>query len=461
MIKKEYYKYVILLACMFPYCMSSLVRWNYTSISGYLVADFGIGKPELGMLASLFFYSYALSQIPSGLAVDRWGGRWVIPGGIFLMGFCSFGFAMSQSYTQLMIFRTLLGILGATVYVPAAQMLGKWFPASQRGLANNVFNGFGGGLGEVLMFLLVPFIALVAGNGLFGITGWRLSTCVVAVVIILIAILSFIFLRSDPSDIGLESPAAKEEGKVVTPEETKQIRKRLLKDPLLYGLGLIWSGYIVSGRLVLGWTATYAAAYYAKVMNMPAAEAMVAGGAIASTYVIGRYIGAPVSGIICDYLLKKYMVPRTAVLGTGLAGWVVLFCCMAVVEPSVTTLSVMTFIAGFLQNFGALTNACAAEFWTVKVAGLSMGIVNTMAQFLGAVSLSVSGYAAVKFAVTGGAFHTEYSGIWYCGVVATAVAFIVTMLCIRRERAIWASRQKFMHTDEVAAAKSGISESKS
>lgn len=49
------YKYMILLACMIAYCMSALARWNYTSISGYLVTDLGIGKPELGLLASAFF----------------------------------------------------------------------------------------------------------------------------------------------------------------------------------------------------------------------------------------------------------------------------------------------------------------------------------------------------------------------------------------------------------------------
>ena len=439
-LKKENYKYIVLLACMIAYCMSALARWNYTSISGYLVTDLGIGKPELGLLASAFFYAYTVAQLPVGLSVDKWGGRYVIPIGVALMGFACIGFALSATFKEAVVWRSVLGFVGASVYVPAVSLLAKWFPAQQRGMANNIFNGFGGGFGEILMFILVPFIALVSGAGFFGLATWRLSTVLTAVTMIIVAVIAVIFLRSDPSDMGLPSIQEQEEG-TKEDENYKQFCRNILKDPALWGLGITWSGYIISTRLVLGWLATYAAAYYVHVEKMNKGEAMVAGGAIATMYVVGRYIGSPISGIVCDYLLKKRGVPRTFVLFIGLVAAVILFVLFVVVAPNKFTLSALAFFCGVVFNFYSLVNACAAEFWSIKGAGFSMGIVNTIGQLTGAISLSVSGFAAVRFAVQGGAFHTEYTGIWYCGVVVTIVAALVTYYLSKHEREIWKKRK--------------------
>ena len=55
---KRYYRWIILVACMLVYCTSQLVRWNYASITKYLSTDLGMGKPEIGLLGSAFFYAY-------------------------------------------------------------------------------------------------------------------------------------------------------------------------------------------------------------------------------------------------------------------------------------------------------------------------------------------------------------------------------------------------------------------
>lgn len=437
------YKYIILLACMIAYCMSALARWNYTSISGYLQTDLNIGKPELGLLASAFFYAYTVAQLPVGFAADKWGGRYVIPVGVALMGGASIFFALSQTFTQAVVWRSILGFVGATVYVPAVSILAKWFPANQRGLANNIFNGFGGGLGEILMFILVPVIALMSGAGLWGLATWRLSTVLFGLVMIATAVIAVMLLRSDPRDMGLPSIQEKEEGHK-NDESYKQFCRKILKDPALWGLGITWSGYIMSTRLVLGWLATYAAAYYMHAENMNKGEAMVAGGAIATMYVVGRYIGSPISGVLCDYLLKRFLFPRTGVLFVGLVISTALFCAFAFIPPTKFTLSALSLFCGIIFNFYSLVNASAAELWSINGAGFSMGIVNTLGQLLGAISLSVSGFAAVKFAVPGGAFHTEYAGIWYCGIVITAVAAIVTLYVAQREKKVWQARKELL-----------------
>jgi len=176
---KSHYKWVILVACMLVYCTSQLVRWNYSSITKYLTADLGIGKPELGLLGSAFFYAYAVAQIPWGTATDIFGGRKVIPAGIAILALFLAGFALSATFTQAMVWRALMGFVAAAGYVPITSVLAKWFSIKERGFAMEMYSGPGGGLGEALTFLLIPVIALLmTGDGIFGLAGWRGSTVV-------------------------------------------------------------------------------------------------------------------------------------------------------------------------------------------------------------------------------------------------------------------------------------------
>ncbi|VCY86522.1 hypothetical protein BANRA_05261 [Escherichia coli] len=60
------------------------MRWNYTGISQYLIGEWHIGKEELGILGSAFFYAYAIGQSPWGTLTDILGGRRVISIGILI-----------------------------------------------------------------------------------------------------------------------------------------------------------------------------------------------------------------------------------------------------------------------------------------------------------------------------------------------------------------------------------------
>jgi sugar phosphate permease len=109
---KSYYRRIVLVTCMLVYCTSQLVRWNYASITKYLITDLGIGKPEIGLLGSAFFYAYAIAQIPWGTATDLWGGRRVIPVGISVLALFLTGFAFTTTFTQAIVWRTYTEFLG-------------------------------------------------------------------------------------------------------------------------------------------------------------------------------------------------------------------------------------------------------------------------------------------------------------------------------------------------------------
>ena len=430
---KSHYKWVILLACMLVYCTSQLVRWNYSSITKYLTADLGIGKPELGLLGSAFFYAYAMAQIPWGTATDIFGGRKVIPAGIAILALFLAGFALSATFTQAVVWRALMGFVAAAGYVPITSVLAKWFSIKERGFAMEMYSGPGGGLGEALTFLLIPIIALLmTGDGIFGLAGWRGSTVVMAGIVLVIAIGSALMLRSDPSDMGLPSVQKAEDKK--SDANYGATIKGVAKDPALWVISLVWSGYMIAARLVPGWLPLYATDFYMQKEGMPMGQAMVAGGAMATLYVMGRVVGTPLVGKLSDILLKRLNTPRSVVIMGGLLGIAAMFYAYTTPIGSAVWLGVLAFYSGIVVNIFPLVNATAAEIWSIRTAGFSMGIINTVGQFAGALALSASGYMAVNFSVKGGAFHTEFLGIWYLGIMTSVAAAAAALYVIYREK---------------------------
>ena len=445
---KATYRWIILVACMLVYCSSQLVRWNYASITKYLMTDLNIGKPELGILGSAFFYAYALAQVPWGLAVDKFGGRKVIPVGIGILAFFLAGFAFSATFTHAIIWRALMGFVAAAGYVPITSVLSKWFSIKERGLAMEIYSGPGGGLGEALTFLLIPIIAmLMTGGSFLGLDGWRGSTFIMGGVVLCIAIAAALMLRADPTVMGLPSIQQAED-----PEpdlDYKVSVRNAIKDPSLWVMSIVWSCYMVATRLVPGWLPLYATEFYIQRESMSKEMAIVAGGAMATLYVLGRVFGTPVIGKLSDYLLKKYDMPRSVIIGGGLACIAGLFFLYTRNIPTPFTLGLLAFVSGVIINIFPLINASCAELWSVKAAGFSMGIINTVGQFAGALALSVSGYMAVHYSIKGGAFYTEFQGIWYLGIITSIFGACATLYVINKERKSLKLKEKVLHGDEV------------
>ncbi|SDB97850.1 Sugar phosphate permease [Cupriavidus sp. YR651] len=432
---KASYRWIILLTCMLVYCTSQLVRWNYASITKYLMTDLNIGKPELGLLGSAFFYSYAVAQIPWGVATDMFGGRRVIPIGIAILAFFLMGFALSATFTQAIIWRALMGVVAAAGYVPITSVLAKWFGLKERGFAMEMYSGVGGGLGEALTFLLIPILAVVmAQGGIFGLDGWRGSTAAMGIVILIIAISSALMLKSSPTDIDLPSIQAEEDKtKSDDSEDYKAGVRKIAKDPALWIMSIVWSCYMVATRLVPGWLPLYATDFYIQQEGMSKESAIIAGGFMATLYVLGRVFGTPVVGKISDRLLKRN-IPRSVVIGIGLLMIAALFFLFTLRIPTPFLLMVLSFVSGVAINIFPLISASAAEIWSVRSAGFTMGIINTVGQFAGAMALSVSGFMAVKFSVSGGSYETEFLGIWYLGIATSIFGALASVYVVMREK---------------------------
>lgn len=145
------------------------------------VGQFHLTDLQRGMLNSVFFWSYALLQIPAGWLVDRYGAKFPYALGFAFWSFTSAATGLVQSIGALVATRLLLGV-GESVSTAASLRWIRFNCAEQeRGLATGIlFSGtkFGAAAGvPVAAFLVARFdwrmMFLILGlGGLLWLAGW-------------------------------------------------------------------------------------------------------------------------------------------------------------------------------------------------------------------------------------------------------------------------------------------------
>jgi sugar phosphate permease len=388
------YRWIILIFGMLAYTTSYFARTNYTGIAKFVSADLGLDKSMLGAMGSVFFYAYALAQMPWGVSSDRWGSRRVVGLAIFLTAATLFGFATSASYNQLLFWRIANGVAAAGVYVVMAGALSRWFSPNQRGLAQTAF-GASGAVGEGTANLIVPYLAINVASG------WRQSTDILAAVVALIGIACVVFLRSAPP------------GQQAT--ERRPFDRSMLTNMQLWGFIFTYSGSIIALRVFPPWLAIYAADIYVS-RGMPLERAVLAAGVLSMLYLLGRVIGVPIVGFISDRLVMRGISRNSLAIGFLLLT-AVLFELLPMGINSTLILGILFFLMGTSMNLYPLVTTALSEAFGAQKTSSVMGFLNTFAQFAGATALLLSGYLGIALNSAPGNALEEYRGIWLVGVV--------------------------------------------
>jgi MFS family permease len=402
---------------MLAYMTSYFARSSYVGIAKFISQDLHLDKGALGLMGSVFLYSYALAQIPWGIAADRWGSRRTVGIGVFLTAATLFGFATSASYSQLLFWRAANGAAAAGVYVVMAGALSRWFPPSERGLSQGVFAAGGATTGEFTANLIVPFLVVGASYypGLPHVNGWRPSMQGLAVIVALIGVLCVAFLRSAPDG----QPAS----------ARRPLDLKTLKDVQLWSFILVYSGSIIAIRILPPWLPIYAADIYIS-RGRPLNEAVIAAGVLSSVYLAGRLMGVPVCGSISDRLVSRGISRNSLAIGFLLLS-ALLFGLLPIGIRSTAILGVMAFLMGVSINMYPLVTAAVSENFGAEKTSSIMGFLNMVAQFAGATALLVSGYLGIALNSAPGNTLEEYRGIWLVGIVGCLVTVVGGLACSR------------------------------
>jgi MFS family permease len=151
-----------------------------------------------GFASGVFFIGYLLLEVPSNLALHRFGARRWIARIMVTWGVLATAMAFVPNGSVLVLLRFLLGVAEAGFFPGIILYLTYWFPASERARVVALFMAavpISSALGATLSGLLVE-----AGDGLFGLSGWRVMFLVEGVPALVLAVVTWFYLTDRPSD---------------------------------------------------------------------------------------------------------------------------------------------------------------------------------------------------------------------------------------------------------------------
>ena len=152
----------IFLVFAFAYFISTLIRAVTATLAPTLVTEFSLNARDLGLLAGGYFFGFALTQLPLGTWLDRFGPKRVILGflGIAVVG--AFAFAQASSFQWLLASRVLCGIGVSACLMAPLTGYRRWL-APENLMRANSWMLMVGALGMVASTLPVQWIVSVAG----------------------------------------------------------------------------------------------------------------------------------------------------------------------------------------------------------------------------------------------------------------------------------------------------------
>jgi MFS family permease len=106
--------------------LSSLLRNVNAVLAPDLVGSLALTPGQLGLLTSVFFFAFALVQLPVGIALDRYGPR---KAQLLLMLVAAVGallFARGQGFGQLVLARAIMGCGLGGCFMSAVKAISTW-----------------------------------------------------------------------------------------------------------------------------------------------------------------------------------------------------------------------------------------------------------------------------------------------------------------------------------------------
>lgn len=180
---------LLMAALAFGHATSQFLRNSVGVIAPDLAAELGLNAGEIGLLSSAFFFTFALSQIPVGIAIDRYGPRATM---IVSMMFAVIGcvvFATAHSPIHLIVARAIIGIGCSSLLMAPLAVISSWFARSSISTMVGLLLAFGN-LGTV--FTSAPFSWVIEK------IGWRGGFLGVAAATALAALLILVVIRDQP-----------------------------------------------------------------------------------------------------------------------------------------------------------------------------------------------------------------------------------------------------------------------
>ncbi|HMD35741.1 MAG TPA: MFS transporter [Vicinamibacterales bacterium] len=338
----------------FFYLAGFYLRVSPAVMTTELMRSFNITASDLGNFSAVYFYTYVLMQIPTGVLVDSWGARRLLIAGSIGAAAGTIVFGSTSNYYVASGGRALVGAATAVGWVVTLKLATHWFPRERFAMISGL-GLFMGNMGALVA--QVPLRLVVERFG------WRAVSIASGGVVLLIAALAAGLVRDDPREDGYETHA---------PDELRATG-HLSLGTILQGFRHVfayrntWLIFLAQGGFVgsmIAFTGLWGPPYLRARFGVPATDAA----AVCSVMIVCWAVASPLCGYLSDRLQRRKPIYLGGAIVAAI-GWTTMF--------SVTTLPLAIFIP-----VAAVTSfACGAV-----ILGFAYAKESVPVHFLGTIS---------------------------------------------------------------------------
>ncbi|MBW2068059.1 MAG: MFS transporter [Deltaproteobacteria bacterium] len=342
----------VFLLCALLFILSQFYRTSSAVIAPDLEQEFSLSSTQLGILGAAFFYAFAISQIPTGLLIDRKGPRLTMTVLSVLAAIGSCVFAIASDFRTVLMGRILLGIGMAGNLMGSMALIGNWFERNRFATLSGAMLALGT-IGNTLSTSPLAYVSKMVG--------WRSTFLALGVLTFLLSFLFFLSVKDSPNP---------ERAKNKEFQAHFSVKKALLH---LFGdrnYWLISAGTFLRYGTFAAIQSLWAGPYLIKQHGLSAVTA----GNILLLLNIGLIVGSPLGGWFCETVIKS--TRKTVIIGLGGLSFFQAALGMYELGGKVSILGMLFWGVGFFGGFGIIMYAHIKELMPDQITGTALTGVN-------------------------------------------------------------------------------------
>src|SRR3984957_9816193 len=248
---------------MLVYLVAVIDRSNIGFAKLQMARELKMSEQAFGLASSLFFIGYLICEIPSTLAIHRFGARAGLTRILVSWGAITVAMAFVSSDWPVTVMRFLLGIAEAGAYPGIIYVTSIWFPQSYRVRVMGIIT-LGSAFGN--MFGALASGPLLDLHGLLGLSGWQWVFIATGAPAVLLGLLVFALLPNRPDEAMFLDESEKNRLTRRLGEENEAKREshsiwQVLWDGRVWFLSAVYALILTSLYGVIYWTPTVIKAF--------------------------------------------------------------------------------------------------------------------------------------------------------------------------------------------------------
>jgi sugar phosphate permease len=406
------YRWAIFAVLAAAYFLVYFHRLSLSVVADALVAEFATSAGVIGLLGSVYFYCYAVMQLPAGLMADSIGPRKTVAFFLLIAAFGSMLFGFSPNIETAFIGRGMVGFGVAMVFIPTMKILSQWFRPREFAFMAGILNAVGGvGVMGATWLLAVMTTSL----------GWRISFEIIGGVTLMVVAVNWMVVKDRPEDMGWPpltgGTTTSSDPKISLTQGVRQVLSSRYFWPVAF-----W--FFFDCGIFFGFGALWSGPYLMQVYDFSREET----GALLAMIAWGMIIGSPLLGAASDHWLKSRKKLFILCAAGLMAVLLALYLHSGFSKPALYLIFfIFSICSSAIVVIGFTTTK---ELFPVAIAGTSVGMVNLFPFLGGAVYMPLLGWILDAHAETeSGAYSAEgYSAMLLLLLLSAGAALVCALI---------------------------------